>query len=62
MKYGYYAANSEILLKIQSTERFGRASAGRIIDCIRFGPLSERYCIENYHSKIIAGVLKNEKH
>ena len=29
---------------------------------IRTAPLSERYCIENYHSKIIAGVLKNEKH
>ena len=25
-------------------------------------PLSERSSIENYYSKIIAGVLKNEKH
>ena len=29
---------------------------------IRTAPLSERCSIENYHSKIIAGVLKNEKH
>ena len=29
---------------------------------IRTAPLSERYCIENYHSKIIAGALKIEKH
>ena len=29
---------------------------------IRTAALSERYCIENYHSKIIAGVQKNEKH
>ena len=29
---------------------------------IRTAPLSERSSIENYYSKIIAGVLKNEKH
>ena len=29
---------------------------------IRTAPLSERCSIENYYSKIIAGVLKNEKH
>ena len=28
---------------------------------IRTAPLSERCSIENYHSMIIAGVLKNEK-
>ena len=29
---------------------------------IRRAPLSERRSFENYHSKIIAGVLRNEKH